>query len=306
MDALKKLGKKLGAGLLAIMLNNVAIADTITYFHNDISGSPMAATDAAGNLLWKENYKPYGDKLNRSAPSSSNKIGYHGKAYDDATGLSYMGARYYDPVLGRFMGIDPVDFQTDNLHSFNRYAYTNNNPYKYVDPDGRFAFLVVPAFYALTALATAVTVNTIVNGSGGQSGSSDFNTGGISYPGSDVGSPSTWNTVNNSSDESSTSKQPSKDTLKPGEFAGDSIPARGPGRDFTQDERDAINSAGRDTGCHTCGKTDPGTKSGNYIPDHQPANALNPTGGEQRLYPHCLGCSRVQGGQVRGATRYNQ
>ncbi|WP_259333662.1 RHS repeat-associated core domain-containing protein [Pseudomonas sp. FW300-N2F2] len=168
MDALKRLGKKLGAGLLAIMLNNVAIADTITYFHNDISGTPMAATDAAGNLLWKENYKPYGDKLNRSAPSSSNKIGYHGKAYDDATGLSYMGARYYDPVLGRFMGVDPVDFQTDNLHSFNRYAYANNNPYKYVDPDGRYAFLIAPAIYALTALAGALTVESISNGASNQ------------------------------------------------------------------------------------------------------------------------------------------
>jgi RHS repeat-associated protein len=179
MDAIKKLGKKLGVGLLVLALNHNAVADTVTYFHNDISGSPLAATDAAGNLLWKENYKPYGDKLNRSAPSSSNKIGYHGKAHDDATGLSYMGARYYDPVLGRFMGIDPVDFQTDNLHSFNRYAYTNNNPYKYVDPDGRFAFLAVPAFYALTALASALTVDTMLNGGGGSGESGgDFSFGG--------------------------------------------------------------------------------------------------------------------------------
>lgn len=87
-----------------------------------MSGSPLAATDAAGNLLWKENYKPDGEKLNQAAPSTSNKIGFHGKAFDDDTGLSYMGARYYDPVLGRFMGIDPVDFQEDNLHSFNRYT----------------------------------------------------------------------------------------------------------------------------------------------------------------------------------------
>ncbi|WP_434702528.1 RHS repeat-associated core domain-containing protein [Pseudomonas sp. Z1-12] len=198
MDALKKLGKKLGVGLLALMLNTVTIADTITYFHNDISGSPMAATDAAGNLLWKENYKPYGDKLNRSAPSSSNKIGYHGKAYDDATGLSYMGARYYDPVLGRFMGIDPVDFQTDNLHSFNRYAYTNNNPYKYVDPDGRFAFLVVPAFYALTALAGALTVNTMLNGGGGQSGD-DFSFGGSPGSATQISDVSTSTTYNSES-----------------------------------------------------------------------------------------------------------
>jgi hypothetical protein len=35
------------------------------------------------------------------------------------------------------MGVDPVGFQENNLHSFNRYVYANNNPYKYVDPDGK-------------------------------------------------------------------------------------------------------------------------------------------------------------------------
>ncbi|WP_218943430.1 RHS repeat-associated core domain-containing protein, partial [Exilibacterium tricleocarpae] len=54
----------------------------------------------------------------------------------------YMGARYYDPAIGRFMGIDAVGFQADNPVSFNRYAYANNNPYKYVDPDGNAAFLI--------------------------------------------------------------------------------------------------------------------------------------------------------------------
>ncbi|MES2949848.1 MAG: RHS repeat-associated core domain-containing protein, partial [Pseudomonadota bacterium] len=72
-----------------------------------------------------------------------NKLGFAGKQFDPATGLSYMGARYYDPVLGRFRGVDPVAFQEANVHSFNRYAYANNNPYKYVDRDGRYAELAI-------------------------------------------------------------------------------------------------------------------------------------------------------------------
>uniref|UniRef100_UPI001C3F4BAA hypothetical protein n=1 Tax=Janthinobacterium agaricidamnosum TaxID=55508 RepID=UPI001C3F4BAA len=95
-------------------------------------------------------------------------------------------------------------------------------------------------------------------------------------------------------------KDGKKDTLQPGPHAGESIPARGPGRDFSKEERDKINEIGQNTGCHTCGSKDPGTTSGNHIPDHQPPNALNPSGGAQELYPHCLTCSRVQGGQVRG------
>jgi hypothetical protein len=87
-------------------------------------------------------------------------------------------------------------------------------------------------------------------------------------------------------------------TLKPGRYADKSIPARGPARDFTNAERDQIDAIGKETGCHTCGTTNPGTKSGHFIPDHQPPNVLNPDGGPQRLYPQCLACSRQQGGEV--------
>ena len=90
-------------------------------------------------------------------------------------------------------------------------------------------------------------------------------------------------------------------TLRPGPYAGESIPARGPGRDFTSEERSQINDIGNATGCHTCGSTDPGTQSGNFVADHQPPSALNPPGNPQRLYPQCLSCSRTQGGEVRGA-----
>ncbi|MEJ6474175.1 RHS repeat-associated core domain-containing protein [Pseudoalteromonas piscicida] len=43
-----------------------------------------------------------------------------------------MQARYYDPVIGRFYLNDPLPFR--GIHSFNRYAYGNNNPYKYIYP----------------------------------------------------------------------------------------------------------------------------------------------------------------------------
>jgi RHS repeat-associated protein len=136
----------IGPLLLGFMLSLTVAAQTVTYFHNDISGTPLLATDASGAVVWKETYRPYGDKLLRQPASAGNKIGYHGKPHDEHTGLSYAGARYYDPALGRFMGVDPVRFQEDNLHSFNRYAYANNNPYKYVDPDGRYAELAFEAF----------------------------------------------------------------------------------------------------------------------------------------------------------------
>jgi RHS repeat-associated protein len=90
-------------------------------------------------------------------------------------------------------------------------------------------------------------------------------------------------------------------TLQPGPHAGESIPARGPQRDFTSGERAEVNDIGKATGCHTCGTKNPGTKGRNFVPDHQPPSGLNPTGGPQQLYPHCLTCSRAQGGEVRWA-----
>lgn len=128
----------------------------ITYFHNDNAGSPLVATDANGNLLWNENYKPYGDKLNKQAASANNKQWFAGKPFDESSGLSYMGARYYDPVLGRFMGVDPQGVNPENLHSFNAYAYANNNPYKFVDPDGHSPIDVVFLAYDIGKLGVAL------------------------------------------------------------------------------------------------------------------------------------------------------
>jgi RHS repeat-associated protein len=52
----------------------------------------------------------------------------------------YFGARYYGSKIGRFTTTDPSYTIADNLvdpQRWNRYAYARNNPFKYVDPDGR-------------------------------------------------------------------------------------------------------------------------------------------------------------------------
>ena len=50
-----------------------------------------------------------------------------------------MQQRYYDPVIGRFLSVDPVTADPTTGINFNRYWYANNNPYMYTDPDGRFS-----------------------------------------------------------------------------------------------------------------------------------------------------------------------
>lgn len=117
-------------------------SEAITYYHVDALGSPVAASDEVGNLKWQEQYRPYGERIKKEPASVANFRYYTGHPHDETTGLTYAGARYYDPVVGRFMGVDPKDFSETNIHSFNRYAYGNNNPYKYVDPDGEASVTV--------------------------------------------------------------------------------------------------------------------------------------------------------------------
>jgi len=116
---------------------------SITYYHQDLQGNVVATTDDFGQVVYTENYLPFGGRLiadpaGQVAQANGNRLWFHGKAQDESTGLSYFGARYYDPAIGRFMGVDSFGFQENNIHSFNRYAYGNNNPYRYIDVDGRF------------------------------------------------------------------------------------------------------------------------------------------------------------------------
>lgn len=119
----------------------VLAADNVVYFHNDALGSPVAATDQTGRVLWREEYKPYGKRLLNENQSADNKLWFTGK-YEEAElgGLQYFGARWYHPDAGRFMSMDPagvIEHVESNPMMFNRYAYANNNPYSFVDPDGR-------------------------------------------------------------------------------------------------------------------------------------------------------------------------
>ena len=112
----------------------------ITYVHADHLGSVVAETDQAGKVQKRFHYKPFGATFEQQ----QDDMAYAGHKFDADIGLSYMQARYYDPVLGRFYGNDPVGYTAKNpVMSFNRYMYVNNNPYKYTDPDGEFLLTVL-------------------------------------------------------------------------------------------------------------------------------------------------------------------
>ncbi|MBU0492465.1 MAG: RHS repeat-associated core domain-containing protein, partial [Chloroflexi bacterium] len=72
--------------------------------------------------------------------SSSNPLTdyrFTGQRFESMIGGLYdYGARFYDPLLGRFVSADTVVPGAGNPQALNRYAYVLNNPLKYTDPTG--------------------------------------------------------------------------------------------------------------------------------------------------------------------------
>lgn len=108
-------------------------AGTVNYQHVDALGSVVAISNAAGQATERTGYEPYGQAIGKTLDG----VGFTGHMADASSGLVYMQQRYYDPTIGRFLSTDPVTAQGGDIRYFNRYAYAANNPFRYVDPDGR-------------------------------------------------------------------------------------------------------------------------------------------------------------------------
>ncbi|MCH7342473.1 RHS repeat-associated core domain-containing protein [Pelomonas sp. CA6] len=107
------------------------------YVHTDTLGSPVAHTNALGSLMNRTRYEPYGYTAAGTKPGAATSvIGFTGHVNDAETDLVYMQQRYYDPIAGRFLSVDPIVTDTNTGNGFGRYVYTENNPLRYKDPDG--------------------------------------------------------------------------------------------------------------------------------------------------------------------------
>ena len=63
---------------------------------------------------------------------------YAGQYYDTETGLNYNWNRYYNPATGRYISFDPIGLDG----GINLFAYVSNNPANFIDPDGKFAWVI--------------------------------------------------------------------------------------------------------------------------------------------------------------------
>ncbi|MFN5080929.1 MAG: RHS repeat-associated core domain-containing protein [Burkholderiales bacterium] len=111
-------------------LNATNTTQARTYL-TDALGSVMAQTQDNQSTLAGYSYSPYG-QTQSTGNTEGDSVQYTGRE-NDHNGLYYYRARYYDPVLKRFLSEDPIGLAGGSL-SF--YAYVNGNPVSYVDPEG--------------------------------------------------------------------------------------------------------------------------------------------------------------------------
>ena len=133
------------------------LGGTTYYTFSNHLGSPVATMNGMTGAIDRERYTPFGITLNNPSVLDD-QVGFTGHIKErdkidpvnqfllSATGLNpcifyskncTVQARYYDPVMGRFLSIDPVTFLDEkNPGYFNRYSYTFNDPINMIDPDG--------------------------------------------------------------------------------------------------------------------------------------------------------------------------
>ncbi len=111
------------------------------FYHFDGLGNTVALTDSVGEVVAAYSYDSFGTELSGSSSGFANPFKFTGRygVIDDGNGLVYMRYRYYASSLSRFINKDPMDLAA----GANLYAYVDNNPVNYVDPEGQIAFIPI-------------------------------------------------------------------------------------------------------------------------------------------------------------------
>ena len=129
-------------GPQGLPLEQVSTSGRVVYFHADQLGSTLALTDTQGSQVASYAYDAYGnsagsEKDNRNGDGQHddgaprNPFRFAGQYEDAESPLSYLRARYYDPVTGQFVSRDPAVAWTRSA-----YAYVAGNPTNATDPTG--------------------------------------------------------------------------------------------------------------------------------------------------------------------------
>ncbi|MCO5212154.1 MAG: hypothetical protein M9936_20860 [Caldilinea sp.] len=133
-----------------------AVGSTVEYPLLDGLGSVRQLIDASGTVILTRSYDAYGN-VRYSAGAGATRLGYTGELQDAISGLVYLRARHYHPLLGRFLQRDSFGGLSQRPQSLNRYIYVENNPVNLVDPSGHCPFCIIVGAGAAFLLSSSAS-----------------------------------------------------------------------------------------------------------------------------------------------------
>lgn len=111
-------------------------AETVSFLLSDHLGSTAVTANTSGARTGELWYKPWGEYRGTAYGTTPTSYRFTGQREDATIGLYFYNARYYDPVLGRFIQADTIVPEPGNPQALNRYSYAGNRPTVAVDPTG--------------------------------------------------------------------------------------------------------------------------------------------------------------------------
>ncbi len=113
----------------------VRTAASLTWLNGDHQGTAQISIDAVSHTVAVRRQTPFGVVRGSTGPwPAAMDKGFLGGTADN-TELTHLGAREYDPSVGRFVSVDPI-LDTREPQQMNGYNYANNTPVLASDPSG--------------------------------------------------------------------------------------------------------------------------------------------------------------------------
>jgi RHS repeat-associated protein len=124
-----------GSTRVAVHDGNGTGTTGLSWLFADHLGSTSLTTNDSGTKTAEVRYKAWGEDRYTSGTIPTT-MKYMGQREESLLGLYFYNARWYDPVLGRFIQADTLVPEPGNPLAWDRYAYVMNNPVRYSDPSG--------------------------------------------------------------------------------------------------------------------------------------------------------------------------
>ena len=142
------------------------------YFYvRNAQGDVVGLTNNTGTSVVSYTYDAWGKILTVSGSKATtigkyNPLRYRGYVYDTETGLYYLGSRYYDPGVGRFINSDEFVTTQQGFSGLCLFAYCNNNPINNLDLQGYWTYGIIVALNAVFFQGVSVSIGVFIDDDG--------------------------------------------------------------------------------------------------------------------------------------------